>query len=241
MQFRFTIKQHSQLLPTALVNVFSRFGIPDIVHSDQGRNFESMLLKQTLEAFGVSKTRTTAYHPQGDGMVERFNRSLLQLLRTYVEEESDWERFLPLILHAYLIPPREDLPLCSCLEGSQSSRNSELQIRQHMTRPLIRLKSHAKWRNSTILLKPTLFTQLLSKGHSTTSIPGIVTSRLVIMSGCPFLRLENLIQNGKGSGNCQGNQPHQHANLRWKKDPSRSCQSLTASVSTSSRGRGCSE
>ena len=89
-------------ITTALVNVFSRFGIPDIVHSDQGRNFESTLLKQTLEAFGVSKTRTTAYHPQGDGMVERFNRSLLQLLRTYVEEESDWERFLPLILHAYL-------------------------------------------------------------------------------------------------------------------------------------------
>ena len=62
---------------TALVNVFSRFGIPDIVHSDQGRNFESTLLKQTLEAFGVSKTRTTAYHPQRDCMVERFNRSLL--------------------------------------------------------------------------------------------------------------------------------------------------------------------
>ena len=88
-------------ITTALVNLFSRFGIPDIVHSDQGRNFESTLLKQTLEAFGTTKTRTTAYHPQGDGMVERFNRSLLQLLRTYVEEESDWERFLPLVLHAY--------------------------------------------------------------------------------------------------------------------------------------------
>ena len=72
------------------------------MHSDQGQNFESNLLKQTLEAFGTSKSRTTAYHPQGDGMVERFNRSLLQLLCMYVEEESDWERFLPLILHAYL-------------------------------------------------------------------------------------------------------------------------------------------
>ena len=89
-------------ITTALVNLFSRFGIPDILHSDQDRNFESTLLKQTLEAFGTSKTRTTAYHPQGDGMVERFNRSLLQLLLTYVEEESDWEQFLPLVLHAYL-------------------------------------------------------------------------------------------------------------------------------------------
>ena len=45
--------------------------------------------------------RTTAYHPQGDGMVERFNRSLLQMLRAYVQEEADWERFLPLVLYAY--------------------------------------------------------------------------------------------------------------------------------------------
>ena len=41
------------------------------LHSDQGRNFESSLLRSTPEAFGLKKTRTTAYHPQGDGMVER--------------------------------------------------------------------------------------------------------------------------------------------------------------------------
>ncbi len=46
-------------------------------------------------------TRTTAYHPQGDGMVERLNRSLLQLLRVYVDKEADWERFLPFVLYAY--------------------------------------------------------------------------------------------------------------------------------------------
>ena len=76
-------------------------GMPDAVHSDQGRNFESAILKQSLYAFGISKSHTTAYHPEGDGMVERFNRSLLQLLRTYVETESDWEKHLPLALYAY--------------------------------------------------------------------------------------------------------------------------------------------
>lgn len=76
-------------------------GIPDILHSDQGRNFESTLLRNTLEVFGVTKSHTTAYHPQGDGMVERFNRSLLQLLRAYVDKEEDWERYLPLVLYAY--------------------------------------------------------------------------------------------------------------------------------------------
>ena len=61
----------------------------------------STVLKQTLEAFGISKSRTTAYHPQGDGLVERFNRSLLQLLRSFVQSEPDWERYLPLVLYAY--------------------------------------------------------------------------------------------------------------------------------------------
>ena len=63
-----------------LIKLFSMYGHPEVFHLDQGRNFESSILAQTLEAFGVRKSQTTAYHPQGDGMVERFNRSLLQLL-----------------------------------------------------------------------------------------------------------------------------------------------------------------
>ena len=84
-----------------LVKIFSTFGHPEILHSDQGRNFESSILAQTLQAFGVHKSRTTAYHPQGDGMVERFNRSLLQLLRAYVDTQSEWEHYLLLVLYAY--------------------------------------------------------------------------------------------------------------------------------------------
>ena len=59
-------------------------GSPRVVHSDQGHNFESTLLKNTLEVFGASKSHTNVYHPQGDGMVEGFNRTLLQMLRSYV-------------------------------------------------------------------------------------------------------------------------------------------------------------
>lgn len=84
-----------------LVKLFATMGFPKMVHSDQGTNFESTILVQTLEAFGVSKSRTTAYHPQGDGMVERFNRSLLQLFRTYTSRQADWEQHLPLVLYAY--------------------------------------------------------------------------------------------------------------------------------------------
>ena len=84
-----------------LVKLFCTYGIPEIVHSDQSRNFESSTVQSTLDAFGVQKNRTTPYHLQGDGMVERFNRSLLQLLRTYVEKQEDLEQHLQLALYAY--------------------------------------------------------------------------------------------------------------------------------------------
>lgn len=85
----------------ALTDTFSIYGIPSFLHSDQGANFESTILKQTCEAFGIHKSRTTAYHPQGDGLVERVNRSLLQMFRTYCNQSSDWEQWLPLLLYAY--------------------------------------------------------------------------------------------------------------------------------------------
>ena len=78
-------------ITNVLVQVFSTFGMPEVLHSDQGKNFESTLLQQTLATFGIHKSRTTAYHPESDGMVERFNRSLLQMLRVYVTDQADWE------------------------------------------------------------------------------------------------------------------------------------------------------
>lgn len=94
--------QTAARITAELVKVFSVLGIPEVLHSDQGQNFESTILKETLQAFGIAKSRTTAYHPQGDGMVERLNRSLLQLLRLYVDKQpADWERYLPLVLYAY--------------------------------------------------------------------------------------------------------------------------------------------
>ena len=93
--------QKAITITKALVNLFATMGIPQIVHSDQGQNFECPVLKQTLNVFGIKKSHTTAYHLQGDGLVERFNLSLLQLLHTYVDKEFDWEQHLPLALYAY--------------------------------------------------------------------------------------------------------------------------------------------
>eukprot|EP00731_Ephydatia_muelleri_P005783 Em0003g31a len=69
-----------------------RFGAPDALHTDQGRNFESVLLKEVCQLLGVCKTRTTPYHPQPDGFVERFNRTLLNLLSIALRsDERNWD------------------------------------------------------------------------------------------------------------------------------------------------------
>ena len=71
------------------MKLFETYGQPEILHSDQGRNFESAILKQTLDAFGIDKSCTTAYHPQGDGLVERFNRSLTLAVVATICRQTD--------------------------------------------------------------------------------------------------------------------------------------------------------
>lgn len=95
--------QTASRITTALIKFFCTYGPPQIIHSDQGHNFESTIFTQVLHVFGVRKSHITPYHPQGDGMVEHFNRTLLQLLHTYVMSQSDWEAHLPLVLYAYRI------------------------------------------------------------------------------------------------------------------------------------------
>ena len=64
--------------------VFTRFGPPTVIHSDQGQNFESNLLQEVNNLMGVHKSRTTAYHPQCDGLVQRQNRTLQEMLASFV-------------------------------------------------------------------------------------------------------------------------------------------------------------
>ena len=82
--------------------VFSRFGPPTVLHSHQGRNFDSTLMHEVYNLMGIKKTRTTAYHPQCDGLVERQNHTLQNILSSFVSEHSvDWDQWIDQAVFAY--------------------------------------------------------------------------------------------------------------------------------------------
>ena len=82
--------------------VVTRFGVPHVIHSGQGRQYESRLFQEMCQMLGTTKTRTTPYHPKSDGMVERFNRTLETMLSAYASDNhKDWDRQLPYVMMAY--------------------------------------------------------------------------------------------------------------------------------------------
>ena len=83
-------------------HVIPRHGVPRELLSDWGAAFLSALLRDVSKLMGLRKVNTTAYHPQGDGLVERFNRTLTDMLAKTVEKSGrNWDECLPYVLFAY--------------------------------------------------------------------------------------------------------------------------------------------
>ena len=91
-----------------LVTVFARVGVPDEILMDQGSNFMSALLGEVYRLMNIQRIRTTPYHPQTDGLVERFNGTLKAMLKKFVSRnQKDWDDCLPYLLFAYREVPQE--------------------------------------------------------------------------------------------------------------------------------------
>ena len=90
----------------ALVTFFSRVGIPEEILTDQGSNFTSKLMKEVYALLGIKPIRMSPYHPQTDGLVERFNQTLKAMLRRMAQDGKDWDKLVPFVLFAYREVPQ---------------------------------------------------------------------------------------------------------------------------------------
>ena len=85
----------------------ARFGVPDIITSDRGAQFTSSLWRAICSTLNISHQQTTAYHPQSNGLVERFHRRLKDALRARTAA-PDWPAQVPWVLMGIRATPRED-------------------------------------------------------------------------------------------------------------------------------------
>ena len=95
--------QHATTCGKVLVrNWIGRFGVPDSIHSDNSRNFESKILSERCQLLSVNKTRTSACHPEGNGQVENLHKTLRSMLKARVEDNpATWDEHLDLCMMAY--------------------------------------------------------------------------------------------------------------------------------------------
>ncbi|KAG9282328.1 hypothetical protein AMEX_G970, partial [Astyanax mexicanus] len=94
--------QEATTVARAVVDFLLRWGMPQVIHTDQGRTFESSLFKEICRLLEIDKTRTSPYSPQSDGLVERLNRTIIGMLASFVEaNQNSWDTLLPFVMMAY--------------------------------------------------------------------------------------------------------------------------------------------
>ncbi len=89
-----------------LDSLVSRFGCMLDLHSDKGRNYESVVMQELCDLLEIRKTRTTTRHPSGNGAAEIFNKTLVRMIRAFIQGEQDkWDENLQVLAGAYRATP----------------------------------------------------------------------------------------------------------------------------------------
>ena len=82
----------------ALIKFFTFVGLPKSVQSDQGSNFMSGIFQHVMHELGIKQYRSSAYHPESQGALERFHRTLKNMIRSYCfDTEKDWDMGHPFV------------------------------------------------------------------------------------------------------------------------------------------------
>lgn len=142
----------------ALVQLFSRVGIPEEILTDQGTNFTSRLMKLLHRQLGITPKKTSPYHPQTDGLVERFNRTLKNMFPKFVSDTGrDQDKWLWFLLFACWEVPQASTgfspfellygwrvqgPLDLLRKGLEAASSGEKGIVQHILEMRERLENY---------------------------------------------------------------------------------------------------
>ena len=133
----------------ALVKFFTLVGLPKSVQSDQGSNFMSGTFQQVMHELGIKQYKSSAYHPESQGALERFHQTLKNMIRSYCfDTEKDWDEGIHLLLFAVRESVQESLgfspfelvfghtvrgPLKLMKEKFLSSNDSPLNLLQYVS------------------------------------------------------------------------------------------------------------
>lgn len=89
------------VISKALVKLFTVFGLPTVVQTDQGTNFMSRVFAQVLKYFGIRHITSSPYHPESQGALERFHQTMKTMLKICCfESQKDWDDIVPFALFA---------------------------------------------------------------------------------------------------------------------------------------------
>ncbi|XP_063600010.1 uncharacterized protein LOC134776228 [Penaeus indicus] len=94
----------------ALIKFFTQVGLPAVVQSDQGSNFTSKLYENVMKSLGIQQCRSSVYHPQSQGVVERFHYTLKTMIKAFcLETGSEWDEGIDLLLFSVRDSVQESL------------------------------------------------------------------------------------------------------------------------------------
>ena len=91
-----------------LIGFFTKFGMPKVIQSDCGSNFVSKYFQEKMTELGIKHVTSSPYHPESQGIVERFHQTLKSMLKKFcLENETEWDKEIPYVLFAFRSVPGE--------------------------------------------------------------------------------------------------------------------------------------
>ena len=116
------------------------------MHSEQGKTFESNLFQSVCKLLDISKTRTTPYHPSSNGMIERFNQTLVNMISSFVDKrQQNWDEHLSLLTSAYRSAVHESTGYSPNLLMLGCEVRTPIEIALGVDRPNTDLRDHDEY------------------------------------------------------------------------------------------------